>query len=119
MPNSGGAATYRTRLRANGTNLTCVIAPTPMRILWICGSRIVGGAERVTIQIAGVLQARGHRFEALIPPTSALELVLDEAGIAFTQGVIGGSLNLRAPFAIRRALRKVAPDIALITTSDE
>jgi len=90
-----------------------------MRILWICGSKIVGGAERVTIQIAGVLQARGHRFDALIPPTSALELVLDRAGIAATRGGIGGALNLGAPFAIRRALRKFAPDIALVTTSDE
>ena len=90
-----------------------------MRIFWICGSRIVGGAERATLQIAELLRARGHTVQALIPPASALDPVLERAGIAFHRGHIGGSLNLRASFAIKRALKKAAPDVALITTSDE
>jgi glycosyltransferase involved in cell wall biosynthesis len=90
-----------------------------MRILWICGSRIVGGAERATLQVAALLQARGHLFDALIPPVSALDPLLDRAGIAFKRDYIGGSLNLRAPLAIKRALKKAAPDLALVTTSDE
>lgn len=90
-----------------------------LKILWIAGSRIVGGAERVTLQIAGLLAARGHRMSALYPFGSALESALRANGIPAAAARIGGALNVRAIGAITRAIAAQLPDIALVTTSDE
>jgi glycosyltransferase involved in cell wall biosynthesis len=90
-----------------------------MKILWICGSRILGGAERVTLQLAGLLRARTHAVEVLCPRTSALHPALKAGRFTAYPAPIGGALNVRAVAAIRRALAAVSPDIAWVTTSDE
>ncbi|HVO25473.1 MAG TPA: glycosyltransferase family 4 protein [Candidatus Margulisiibacteriota bacterium] len=90
-----------------------------MKILWICGSRILGGAERVTLQLATLLGARGHTVEALCRPDGAVAPAARCAGLMTHPAWLGGSLNVRAVAAIRRALNDVAPDVALVTTADE
>lgn len=90
-----------------------------MKILWICGSPVVGGAEHVTLQLAKLWRARDHRVEALCRPDSDLHLTLTSASFAARLAPIGGALNVRAVLAIRRALSEIAPDIALVTTADE
>ena len=90
-----------------------------MRILWICGSRVVGGAEHVTIQLGQLLAKRGHSIEVLCPNRTALDAALAEAGLPAHHGPIGSSLDIRAFFAIRRALRGFSPDLALVTTAPE
>jgi len=90
-----------------------------MKILWICGSRIVGGAERVTMQILGLLRQRAHRVAAICPHGSDLVRALAAAGISASPTNLGGSLNVFALGSIRRALRRERPDIAMVTTPDE
>jgi glycosyltransferase involved in cell wall biosynthesis len=90
-----------------------------LKILWIAGSRIVGGAERVTLQIAGLLAQRGHQVYAIYPFGSALEAALRATGIPAEAGRLGGSLNVRAILTIERAILTRPPDIALVTTADE
>jgi glycosyltransferase involved in cell wall biosynthesis len=90
-----------------------------MKILWISGSRIVGGAERVTFQVLGELRRRGHDVAALYRPGAQFESELRQTAFEPYPASLGGSLNLRAVFAIRRALSALRPDVALVTTSDE
>src|SRR5262245_9541575 len=90
-----------------------------MTVLWICGARIVGGAEHVTLQLAELLQARGLAVVALCRPTGPLRGALSGAGIDAHCGNLGGALNLGAIAAIHRALQQIRPDIALVTTADE
>lgn len=90
-----------------------------LKILWIAGSRIVGGAERVTLQIAGLLGQRGHQVCAIYPFGSALESALRATGILAEAGRLGGSLNVRAILTIERTILTQLPDIALVTTADE
>jgi glycosyltransferase involved in cell wall biosynthesis len=90
-----------------------------MNILWISGSRIIGGAERVTFQVLGELRHRGHFISALYRDTPKFEQELREAGIRGYPANLGGSLNFVASIAIKRAFSELRPDIALVTTSDE
>ena len=90
-----------------------------MKVLWICGSRTIGGAERVTLQLAALLRGRGHQVDALCPPGSDLSPALARAGLPTHEARLGGSLNFRAVAAIRRSLEDNVPDIALVTTADE
>ena len=90
-----------------------------MKILWICGSRIVGGAERVTLQLVGLARERGHAVEALCRPDGDLTGTLRHAGFTAHPANLGSSLDVRAVAAIRRALDSIAPDVALVTTADE
>ena len=90
-----------------------------MKILWICGSRIIGGAERVTLQLAALLRGRGHWLGASCPSDSALSQALARAGLPTYAARLGGSSNFRAVAAIRRSLDDIVPDIALVTTADE
>jgi len=90
-----------------------------MKILWICGERVVGGGERVTIRLAELLQGRGHVIEVLCPSRSALSQVLTEARLPVHQRQIGTSIDLRSLFVIRRALKLLSPDLALVTTAHE
>lgn len=90
-----------------------------MHIAWICGSRIVGGAERATLQIAALLAERGHRITTVCAPDSPLQGHLRELSIAAQVAPIGGSLNVRARGAIERMLAARRPDVALVTGVDE
>lgn len=90
-----------------------------MKILWVCGSRIVGGSERVTLQLAALLRGRGHMVEALCRPDSGVRSASARTGLTTHVARLGGSVNVRAVAEIRRALRCIAPDIALVTTADE
>jgi glycosyltransferase involved in cell wall biosynthesis len=90
-----------------------------LRILWIAGSRIVGGAERVTLQVVALLAERGHQVRAIYPFSSALESALRATAIPAAAGRLGGSLNVRAIGTVTRALAAESPDIALVTTADE
>ncbi|HKD67778.1 MAG TPA: glycosyltransferase family 4 protein [Candidatus Binataceae bacterium] len=90
-----------------------------MKILLISGSRIVGGAERVTLQLGRTLIERGHCVEALCPGRGELRGALSAAGIVVCTAAIGGSLNLLTPFLIARAFARSRPDILMVTTSDE
>jgi glycosyltransferase involved in cell wall biosynthesis len=90
-----------------------------MKILWICGSATVGGAERVTLQLAALLRARGHTVEALCRPRCDLEAALTRAQLRVRLAPLGGPLNVRAIPAISRTLKEVGPDVALVTTANE
>lgn len=90
-----------------------------MKILWVCGSRVVGGAERATLQLAELWRAGGHAVDTLCLADSDLELALGRLHLAGHRAPLGGSLNLRAPLAIAHAVRRIAPDVALVTTVDE
>jgi len=89
-----------------------------MRVLWICGSRIVGGAERVNIRLAELLRACGHDIEVLCPTRSDLTAAAAAAGLQCHHGPLGRSADFRAALTIRRLLRR-GFDAALITTTDE
>jgi len=90
-----------------------------MRLLWICGSRVVGGAERATLQVAGLLRDRGHAVTVACPSDSALGPVLAAAQLPTRPTPLGGALNLGAYAAIRPLLTSTAADVALVTTADE
>ena len=90
-----------------------------MKILWICGSHILGGAERVTIQLLDLLRARGHETTVLCPAGTPLARELAGRGIAMAPAPLGGSFNLRAWRAVVSALRSGASAVALVNTPDE
>jgi glycosyltransferase involved in cell wall biosynthesis len=90
-----------------------------MHVLWICGSRIVGGAERATLQIAALLRERGHLISAVCPPDSRVHRCLGELALPVQSAAIGGARNLRARAAITRVLAALTPDVALVTGPDE
>ncbi len=90
-----------------------------MKILWICGSCVMGGAEHTTTRLAVALRDRGHTFETLCSPHAPLCPKLEEAGLAVYPAPLGGTFNFSALFAIRKALVRIAPDVALVTTPDE
>jgi glycosyltransferase involved in cell wall biosynthesis len=90
-----------------------------MKILWISGSAIVGGAERVTFQVLGDLRRRGHWVSALYRNSRDFDRELSALGIDRYPAKLGGSLNVAAWVAIGRALWRFRPDVVVVTTSDE
>jgi glycosyltransferase involved in cell wall biosynthesis len=90
-----------------------------MKILLVSGSRIVGGAERVGLQLTGALIERGHAMEVMCPAQGEWHSALRAAGIGIHPAAIGGPLNLRTPFFIARCIARVRPDILIATGSDE
>lgn len=90
-----------------------------MKILLISGSRIVGGAERVTLQLVQALLERGYQMEALCPAAGEWRAATSAAGIPVHPASIGGALNLFTPFAISRTVSAIRPDLLMVTTSDE
>jgi glycosyltransferase involved in cell wall biosynthesis len=90
-----------------------------MEILWICGSRRVGGSERVTLEIARRLTANGHRLSLLLARGSELAVAAAASGIETAEAPLGHSLDVRAVRAIERRLGERRTDAALVTTSDE
>src|SRR5262245_3728082 len=90
-----------------------------MHLLWICGSTILGGAERATLQIMGLLRERGHRASAVCPAGSRVHQGLAELHLPAQSAPLGGALNLRARAAITRVLAAMTPDVALVTGPDE
>ena len=112
------APVYRAARGIVKANSTCD-SPTAMKILWVCGARIQGGAEQTTLQIAKLLRGRGHAVEVLCPPDSALAEALTISELPVHPAPLGGSLNLCAVLAIGRAFQNVTPEIALVTTSHE
>jgi glycosyltransferase involved in cell wall biosynthesis len=88
-----------------------------MRILWICGSTVPGGAERVTLRLAEGLRARGHQIDALCRADGPVAGVVSAAGFSVQGAPLGASLDPRALLAIARALRREAPEVMLVTTS--
>ena len=89
-----------------------------MKVLWICGSRIVGGAERATLQILTLLRERGHAVRALHPAGSELAPALRKVDIS-SDARLGGATNPGSIHAISRTVRELAPEIALVTTPNE
>lgn len=89
-----------------------------MRIVWVCGARVVGGAEWVTIVIADGLQRRGHEVSVFCPHDGALHDELTRRGFA-VHGLPIGRRSVRACHAVGRRLGTIVPDIALVTTSSE
>ncbi len=90
-----------------------------MKLLWICGASILGGAERASLEILGGLARRGHRVAALVPQASPVAGPAAAIGLDVHRAPLGGSLNVRSVGSIRRALAALAPDAALVTTVDE
>jgi len=92
--------------------------PTDVNILLISGARIVGGAERATLQLAKALLEREHQVNAVCP-AGEWQAALSGSGIAVHSAPIGGSRNLIAPFFISRAAARSRPDLLMVTTSDQ
>ena len=90
-----------------------------MKILWVCGAQVLGGAERAMLQIAELLRERGHAVQALCRWGSAVVPALAASSLPVRPAPLGGPLNFRALCAIAQTFAHVAPDIALVTTSDE
>ncbi len=90
-----------------------------MKILLVSGSRIVGGAERASLQLATALVERGHSVEALCPAQGEWWTTLTAAAIRTHPAAIGGALNLRTPYFIARVVAMVRPDLVIAATSDE
>ncbi len=90
-----------------------------MKILLVSGAKIVGGAERVTLQLAQLLLDRGHRVEAVCPGGGQWHKALTKAGIRVYPAPIGGTANFLAPFLIARTVSISRPDLLLVTTSDQ
>jgi len=90
-----------------------------MRILWICGARVAGGAERTTAQVAALLRQRGHALAVAHPPGSRLAALDALGALERLEAPLGGARNLRAWAAVARLLAQRRPDVALITTVDE
>lgn len=90
-----------------------------MHVLWICGARIAGGAERTTLQVATLLRDRGYVVGVACPPDSRLRGLVENARLPVYTAPLGGAFNLRAWRAIARLLAAHAPEVALVTTVDE
>lgn len=90
-----------------------------MRILWLSGSRVAGGAERATLQLLALLRDRGHDVAVAAPADSRLQALCREPGIAIRPAALGAALKLRSWPAAAALLRDVAPDVALATGADE
>jgi glycosyltransferase involved in cell wall biosynthesis len=90
-----------------------------MNILWICGARIAGGAERTTAQLAALLRRRGHQVAVAAPAASRVCELAEMRELELLSAPLGGAMNPRAPVAIARLLARQRPDIALVTTADE
>ncbi|RMH20957.1 MAG: glycosyltransferase [Gemmatimonadetes bacterium] len=90
-------------------------ARASLRIVAHNGARIFGGAERWTARTLAGLSARGHRATLLCRD----ERIASEArrfGIDTAVGRVGGQLMVPDAFRLARRLRKLAPDVVLITT---
>ena len=90
-----------------------------MRIAWICGARVAGGAERATAQVLTALQERGHEVVVHGPPDGRLPALVAEMGLAMKPEPLGGSLNLWGYASVAALLVSSPPDVALVTTADE
>jgi glycosyltransferase involved in cell wall biosynthesis len=90
-----------------------------MKILWICGANLVGGAERVTIQILRILHARGHRVAALLPALSPVASEVEAFASPLYFARFRGSLDIVSIAKIIGAVRDFNPEVVLVTTPDE
>ncbi len=90
-----------------------------MHILWISGSKIVGGAERATIQILRELRRRGHLISVLYRYSPEFDNAVRAEKFHSYVGNLGGSLNVLATFTIGTSLARLRPDVAIVTTADE
>lgn len=90
-----------------------------MRIVWICGARVAGGAERATAQVLASLRQRGHEVAVYCPASEALPALLAAVGLPRHPAPLGGAFNVRARTAIAELFAAAAPDAALVTTADE
>jgi len=86
-----------------------------LRILWVAGSRVAGGAERATLQVAADLAERGHLVRILCPAGSALTELAAEHGVDYAPAPVGHAYNLAAIPAVRRAVARDAMQIVLVT----
>ena len=90
-----------------------------MKILWICGSPIVGGAERVYIQILELLSQRSHSISALLRRESPVAEQIQHFVHPIYHASLKGSLDITSFAAITHSAREFGPDVILVTTPDE
>ncbi|HUA34650.1 MAG TPA: glycosyltransferase family 4 protein [Candidatus Binataceae bacterium] len=90
-----------------------------MKILWICGSSIVGGAERVCIQILELLSKSSHSIAALLRRESPVVEEIQNFAHPIYHASLKGSLDIGSFVAITRSVRAFRPDVILVTTPDE
>ena len=92
-----------------------------MKILWICGSAVLGGAERATlrVRVSSLLQERGHSVSVLCRRGGPVDAAARAERLAVEGASFGEGLDPRGYFAIHRALKAVMPDVALVTTVPE
>jgi glycosyltransferase involved in cell wall biosynthesis len=90
-----------------------------MKILWVCGAPIVGGAERVTIQILRLLDSRGHQIAGLLRTRSPVIGAVGAFADPICLARFGGPLDALAIASVVSAVRGFRPDIVFATTPDE
>ena len=90
-----------------------------MKILWICGSKTLGGAEQVTIQVLDLLQKRSHSVGALLPIKSPVRGALERSVWDIYKGNLSGSKDSTSIASIVRAVKLFQPEVVLVTTSRE
>jgi glycosyltransferase involved in cell wall biosynthesis len=91
----------------------------PLEVAWITGSKVVGGAEYVTLALLAELCRRGHHVTCLCPAASPLLAPLAAIGVPAVHVPLQPRFDPRSTVAISRALREQPPDIALVTTSSD
>jgi glycosyltransferase involved in cell wall biosynthesis len=90
-----------------------------VKILWLSGSRIAGGAERATVQILALLRDRGYAVAVAAPEAGRLAGLCAEHRLPFRAAALGAVVKPRSWLPTAALLRDVAPDIALATGADE
>ena len=90
-----------------------------IKILWICGSGVYGGAERATLRLLELLRERGHGVEALCRPLSAVERAITTSQVRAYTAPLGGPLDVRSIRVALDLFDAARPDLALLTTSSD
>ena len=86
-----------------------------IRILWVCGSRVCGGAERATLRLLELLRDRGHVVEACCRPAGEVDRAVSGARLPAYRAPLG-LRTLRTAWGM---FDQVKPDIVLVTSSRE
>ncbi len=82
-----------------------------MRILMCITPSHFSGAERVLVNLAAGLQARGHAVRVLTKAEPALCAALTEHRVPVEVAAIAGKANLRAPGVIADAASAMGADL--------
>lgn len=85
-----------------------------MRFCFVSTQKNVGGGEVLTSSVAGHLLRGGHSVSWIVRGESEVEQRCNAIGMEVLHRLTGRGQNLSDVFAVRRALRRWAPDVVLM-----